>query len=75
VQNRNKRATVSNRCASISIASCRLGIAPAHSIKRETILTVLLRSLDLRKYCGLKKMKSIDGLPTGFDPDSMAPRG
>jgi hypothetical protein len=27
----------------------------------------------LRKYWGLKNMKSIDGLPTGFSPDSMAP--
>ena len=30
---------------------------------------------DLRKYWGLKNMKSIDGLPTGFVPDSMAPPG
>ena len=29
----------------------------------------------LRKYWGLKNMKSIDGLPTGFAPDSMAPPG
>lgn len=28
---------------------------------------------NLRKYWGLKNTKSIDGLPTGFDPDSMAP--
>jgi hypothetical protein len=28
---------------------------------------------NLRKYWGLKNMKSIDGLPTGFVPDSMAP--
>jgi hypothetical protein len=28
---------------------------------------------NLRKYWGLKNMKSIDGLPTGFSPDSMAP--
>lgn len=27
----------------------------------------------LRKYWGLKNMKSIDGLPTGFAPDIMAP--
>lgn len=27
---------------------------------------------DLRKYWRLKNMKSIDGLPTGFDPDAMA---
>jgi hypothetical protein len=27
----------------------------------------------LRKYWGLKNMKSIDGLPTGFTPDSMIP--
>jgi hypothetical protein len=26
-----------------------------------------------RKYWGLKNMKSIDGLPTDFAPDSMAP--
>ena len=30
---------------------------------------------NLRKYWGLKNMKSIDGLPTGFAPDSMAPPG
>lgn len=30
---------------------------------------------NLRKYWGLKNMKSIDGLPTGFVPDSMAPQG
>ena len=30
---------------------------------------------NLRKYWGLKNMKSIDGLPTGFAPDSMAPQG
>ncbi|QAU44267.1 pyridoxamine 5'-phosphate oxidase family protein [Bradyrhizobium guangzhouense] len=28
---------------------------------------------NLRKYWGLKNNKSIDGLPTGFVPDSMAP--
>ena len=28
---------------------------------------------NLRKYWGLKNMKSIDGLPTDFSPDSMAP--
>ena len=28
---------------------------------------------NLRKYWGLKNMKSIDGLPTDFVPDSMAP--
>ena len=28
---------------------------------------------NLRKYWALKNMKSIDGLPTGFAPDSMAP--
>jgi len=28
---------------------------------------------NLRKYWGLKNMKSIDGLPTYFAPDSMAP--
>ena len=28
---------------------------------------------NLRKYWGLKNMKSIDGLPTDFAPDSMAP--
>jgi hypothetical protein len=27
---------------------------------------------NLRKYWGLKNLKSIDGLPTGFSPDSMA---
>ena len=30
---------------------------------------------NLRKYWGLKNMKSIDGLPTDFSPDSMAPPG
>ena len=30
---------------------------------------------NLRKYWGLKNNKSIDGLPTGFVPDSMAPPG
>ena len=28
---------------------------------------------NLRKYGGLKNMKSIDGLPTSFAPDSMVP--
>jgi hypothetical protein len=28
---------------------------------------------NLRKYWGLKNMKSIDGLPTSFAPDRMAP--
>ena len=28
---------------------------------------------NLRKYWGLKNMKTIDGLPTSFAPDSMAP--
>jgi hypothetical protein len=28
---------------------------------------------NLRKYWGLKNTKSIDGLPTGFVPDTMAP--
>jgi hypothetical protein len=28
---------------------------------------------NLRKYWSLKNKKSIDGLPTGFDPDSMIP--
>jgi hypothetical protein len=28
---------------------------------------------NLRKYWGLKNMQSIDGLPTGFVPDTMAP--
>ncbi|WP_213031380.1 hypothetical protein, partial [Acinetobacter baumannii] len=28
---------------------------------------------NVRKYWGLKNVKSIDGLPTGFVPDSMAP--
>ena len=28
---------------------------------------------DLRKYWRLKNMKSIDGLPTEFAPDSMVP--
>jgi len=28
---------------------------------------------NLRKYWGLKNMRSIDGLPTGFVPDTMAP--
>jgi hypothetical protein len=32
------------------------------------------RGIDkLRKYWGLKNMHSIDGLPTQFDPDTMAP--
>jgi len=30
---------------------------------------------NLRKYWGLKNNKSIDGLPTGFVPDAMAPQG
>lgn len=29
---------------------------------------------NLRKYWGLKNMESIDGLPTGFIPDRMAPQ-
>jgi hypothetical protein len=28
---------------------------------------------NLRKYWGLKNTRSIDGLPTGFAPDTMAP--
>jgi hypothetical protein len=28
---------------------------------------------NLRKYWGLKNMKSIDGLPTNFAPDRMVP--
>ena len=56
--------------------SCGMGV-PLFDYKQERGSLVRYwaeRSVDnLRKYWALKNMKSIDGLPTGFAPDSMAP--
>jgi Pyridoxamine 5'-phosphate oxidase len=58
--------------------SCGMGV-PLFDYKQERGSLVrywAARSIDdLRKYWRLKNMKSIDGLPTGFAPDSMAPPG
>ena len=58
--------------------SCGLGV-PLFDYKRERDSLMrywTAQGIDnLRKYWGLKNMRSIDGLPTGFSPDSMAPRG
>ena len=57
--------------------SCGLGV-PLFDYRQERgglVRYWTAQGLDnLRKYWGLKNMKSIDGLPTGFAPDSMAPR-
>ena len=56
--------------------SCGMGV-PLFDYNQERGSLVrywAVRSVDnLRKYWGLKNMKSIDGLPTDFAPDSMAP--
>ena len=56
--------------------SCGIGV-PLFDYKQERGSLVrywIAQGVDnLRKYWGLKNMKSIDGLPTGFAPDSMAP--
>jgi pyridoxamine 5'-phosphate oxidase-like protein len=56
--------------------SCGLGV-PLFDYKEERGSLVrywTAQGLDnLRKYWGLKNMKSIDGLPTGFSPDTMIP--
>lgn len=56
--------------------SCGMGV-PLFDYRAERGSLVrywLARGNDqLRKYWGLKNMKSIDGLPTGFAPDDMAP--
>ena len=56
--------------------SCGMGV-PLFDYKQErgSLIRYWTRQgLDnLRKYWGLKNSKSIDGLPTGFVPDSMAP--
>jgi len=56
--------------------SCGMGV-PLFDYKQERGSLVrywTAQSIDkLRKYWGLKNMKSIDGLPTKFAPDSMAP--
>jgi hypothetical protein len=56
--------------------SCGMGV-PLFDYKEERGSLVrywTTQGLDnLRKYWGLKNMKSIDGLPTGFAPDSMIP--
>ena len=56
--------------------SCGMGV-PLFDYKQERGSLVRYwtkQGLDnLRKYWGLKNMKSIDGLPTDFAPDSMAP--
>lgn len=58
--------------------SCGMGV-PLFDYKQERGSLVRYwaeRSIDnLRKYWALKNMESIDGLPTGFAPDSMAPPG
>jgi len=58
--------------------SCGMGV-PLFDYKQERGSLVRYwtrQGLDnLRKYWGLKNMKSIDGLPTGFAPDRMAPQG
>jgi hypothetical protein len=58
--------------------SCGLGV-PLFDYKQERGSLVrywTVQGIDnLRKYWGLKNMRSIDDLPTGFSPDSMAPRG
>ncbi|WP_315761659.1 pyridoxamine 5'-phosphate oxidase family protein [Bradyrhizobium sp. SZCCHNS2005] len=55
--------------------SCGMGV-PLFDYKEERgslIRYWTAQGLDnLRKYWGLKNTKSIDGLPTGFSPDSMA---
>lgn len=57
-------------------ASCGMGV-PLFDYRRERGSLVrywTAQGIDnLRKYWGLKNMKSIDGLPTSFAPDSMAP--
>lgn len=56
--------------------SCGMGV-PLFDYKQERGSLVrywTAQGVDnLRKYWGLKNMKSIDGLPTGFSPDRMAP--
>ena len=56
--------------------SCGLGV-PLFDYKEERGSLVRYWTAqginNLRKYWGLKNMRSIDGLPTGFSPDSMAP--
>ena len=56
--------------------SCGMGV-PLFDYRQERGSLVgywTARSIDnLRKYWSLKNMKSIDGLPTGFAPDRMAP--
>ena len=56
--------------------SCGMGV-PLFDYKQERGSLVrywTAQGIDnLRKYWGLKNMKSIDGLPTSFAPDSMAP--
>jgi hypothetical protein len=58
--------------------SCGMGV-PLFNYKEErgSLIRYWTRQgLDnLRKYWGLKNMKSIDGLPTGFAPERMAPQG
>jgi hypothetical protein len=57
--------------------SCGMGV-PLFDYKAERGSLVrywTTQGLDnLRKYWGLKNTKSIDGLPTGFTPETMAPR-
>jgi len=56
--------------------SCDLGV-PLFDYKNERgglVRYWTAQGLDnLRKYWGLKNMKSIDDLPTGFSPDNMVP--
>jgi hypothetical protein len=58
--------------------SCGMGV-PLFDYKQERGSLVrywTTHGIDnLRKYWRLKNMKSIDGLPTGLEPDNMAPPG
>lgn len=57
-------------------SSCGMGV-PLFDYRAERGSLVghwVVQGVDnLRKYWGLKNMRSIDGLPTGFAPDVMAP--
>lgn len=56
--------------------SCGMGV-PLYDFKQQRVNLVRYWTAqglsNLRKYWGLKNMKSIDGLPTGLAPDSMLP--
>jgi hypothetical protein len=55
--------------------SCGMGVPLFdHKEDRQSLVRYWVRqgAENIRRYWSLKNMKSIDGLPTGFDPDSMA---